>query len=179
MPSLFKAPLHADPRTVAMRTAAFPDGFQWGAATSAFQIEGAWEQDGKGESIWDRFCHTPGKILGGDTGDVACDHYNRWRDDVDLMQTMNVQTYMFSISWPRVIPNGTGSVNAKGLDFYERLVDGLLERGIEPCPTLYHWDLPQALEDAGEAGSRATPLPRWANSPRWLPTGWAPVSKNG
>jgi beta-glucosidase len=147
MPHLSQSPLHADPRTIEMRTAAFPEGFQWGAATSAFQIEGAWEQDGKGESIWDRFCHTPGKILGSDTGDLACDHYNRWRDDVDLMRNMNLQSYRFSISWPRVIPNGTGSVNAKGLDFYERLVDGLLERGIEPCPTLYHWDLPQALED--------------------------------
>jgi len=139
--------LHADPRTVAMRTDSFPEGFLWGAATSAFQIEGGWNQDGKGESIWDRFCHTPGRILGGDTGDVACDHYHLWRDDLDLVASMNLKAYRFSISWPRVLPDGTGSVNEKGLDFYERLVDGLLERGIEPCPTLYHWDLPQALED--------------------------------
>lgn len=139
--------LHADPRTVDLATGDFPVGFQWGAATSAFQIEGAWNEDGKGESIWDRFCHTPDKIHGGHTGDIACDHYHRWSEDVDLMSSMGLKAYRFSISWPRVLPQGTGTVNEKGLDFYERLVDGLLERGIEPCPTLYHWDLPQALED--------------------------------
>ncbi len=140
---------HADPRTVAVRTADFPPGFLWGAATSAFQIEGAWNHDGKGESIWDRFCHTPGKVLGGDVGDVACDHYHRWNEDLDLMASLGLKAYRFSVAWSRVLPSGTGFVNQAGLDFYERLVDGLLERGIEPCPTLYHWDLPQALEDRG------------------------------
>jgi len=134
---------------VSLDTADFPPGFLWGAATSAFQIEGGWDADGKGESIWDRFCHTPGKILGGDTGDVACDHYHRWNEDLDLLADLGMKAYRFSIAWSRVLPRGTGGVNETGLDFYERLVDGLLDRGIEPCPTLYHWDLPQALEDRG------------------------------
>ncbi|MCS7239948.1 MAG: GH1 family beta-glucosidase [Candidatus Bipolaricaulota bacterium] len=127
----------------------FPDKFVWGVATSAYQIEGAWNEDGKGESIWDRFCHRPGNVLGGDTGDVACDHYHRWREDVDLMKTLGIRAYRFSVSWPRVLPNGRGPVNQKGLDFYSRLVDGLLAAGIEPFLTLYHWDLPQALQDEG------------------------------
>ena len=136
-------------RTVALRTDMFPEGFLWGCATSSFQIEGAWDEDGKGESNWDRFCHTPGRVLEGHVGDVACDHYHRWREDLDLVRGLGMKAYRFSVSWPRVMPGGTGAVNSRGLDFYERLVDGCLERGVEPCPTLFHWDLPQALEDKG------------------------------
>ncbi len=127
----------------------FPDGFRWGAATAAFQIEGAWQADGKGESIWDRFCHTPGNVERGDTGDVACDHYHLWRDDVALMRGLGLNAYRFSIAWPRILPQGRGAVNPAGLTFYDRLVDALLEAGIEPYVTLYHWDLPQTLQDAG------------------------------
>lgn len=134
----------------------FPPNFVWGAATSAYQIEGAWDEDGKGESIWDRFCHTPGNIDNGDTGDVACDHYHRWREDVGLMKEIGLRAYRFSISWPRVLPGGRGRVNPPGLAFYDRLVDGLLEAGIEPFPTLYHWDLPQVLQDRGGWPVRVT-----------------------
>jgi beta-glucosidase len=125
----------------------FPEGFVWGAATAAYQIEGAWNEDGKGESIWDRFSHTPGRIANGDTGDVACDHYHRWQEDVELMKALGLKAYRFSISWPRVIPEGRGRVNQAGLDFYRRLTETLLEAGIEPYATLYHWDLPMALQD--------------------------------
>lgn len=135
---------------------AFPPGFIWGAATSAYQIEGAWNEDGKGESIWDRFAHTPGKIDNGDTGDVACDHYHRWREDITLMKAMGLGAYAFTVAWTRVQPTGRGPVNEKGLDFYERLVDGLLEAGIQPFVTLYHWDLPQALQEEGGWPARAT-----------------------
>lgn len=145
-----------EPRSVSMkRTLKFSDGFIWGVATSAYQIEGAWNEDGKGESIWDRFCHTPGNVLGGDTGDVACDHYHRWREDVELMKTLGIKAYRFSVSWPRILPKGREPVNQKGLDFYCRLVDGLLAAGIEPFLTLYHWDLPQALQDEGGWPNRA------------------------
>jgi beta-glucosidase len=136
--------------------ARFPDSFRWGAATAAYQIEGAWDQDGKGESIWDRFSHTPGKIANGDTGDLACDHYHRWREDVALMKELNLDSYRFSVSWPRLLPAGRGRVNRAGLDFYSCLVDGLLQAGIEPFVTLYHWDLPQALQDWGGWPARDT-----------------------
>jgi beta-glucosidase len=133
-----------------------PRGFRWGTATSAYQIEGAWNEDGKGESIWDRFVHTPGAIPGGDSGDVALDHYHRYKDDVQLMKGLGATTYRFSISWPRIFPQGTGAPNLKGLDFYDRLVNELLANGIEPYATLYHWDLPQALQDRGGWESRET-----------------------
>ncbi|HEV2127772.1 MAG TPA: GH1 family beta-glucosidase [Thermomicrobiales bacterium] len=127
----------------------FPEGFVWGAATSSYQIEGAVREDGRGPSIWDTFSHTPGKTRGGDTGDVADDHYHRWHQDVMLMRDLGLQAYRFSVAWPRVIPDGGRQVNEAGLDFYDRLVDGLLESDIEPWLTLYHWDLPQALADRG------------------------------
>jgi beta-glucosidase len=129
--------------------AAFPKGFFWGTATASYQIEGAWKEDGKGESIWDRFTHTPGKIKNGDTGDVACDSYHRWVEDIALMRAMNLNSYRFSLSWPRIQPSGAGAANQKGLDYYSRLVDALLAANIRPFVTLYHWDLPQALQDAG------------------------------
>jgi beta-glucosidase len=134
---------------VAERKCRFPDGFVWGAATSAYQIEGAPLADGAGPSIWDRFAHEPGRIRDGRHADVACDHYHRWREDVDLMASLGLRSYRFSIAWSRVLPAGTGAVNPRGLDFYSRLVDALLERGITPNATLYHWDLPAALQDRG------------------------------
>ena len=127
----------------------FPPGFLWGAATAAYQIEGATRADGRGESIWDRFARAPGNVARGETGDVACDHYHRWREDVALMKSLGLRAYRFSIAWPRVLPLGRGAINQAGLDFYRRLVDELLESGIAPCATLYHWDLPQVLQDAG------------------------------
>ena len=136
--------------------AALGPGFQLGVATSSYQIEGAVAEDGRGPSIWDDFTHTPGKIKDAGTGDVACDHYRRFHEDVALMDWLGVDAYRFSIAWPRVLPEGRGSVNQKGLDFYERLVDALLERGIAPCATLYHWDLPSALEARGGWLERAT-----------------------
>ena len=129
--------------------ATFPKGFFWGTATASYQIEGAWKEDGKGESIWDRFTHTPGKIKNGDTGDIACDSYHRSAEDIALMRAMNLNSYRFSISWPRVQPSGSGAANQKGLDYYRRLVDALLAANIRPFVTLYHWDLPQTLQDAG------------------------------
>ena len=139
-----------------MEPRSFPDGFVWGAATASYQIEGAVREDGRGESIWDRFSHTPGRVRNGDTGDVACDHYHRYRDDVALMARLGFNAYRFSVSWSRVLPTGTGAVNQAGLDFYDRLVDELLAHEIAPFVTLYHWDLPQTLEDAGGWPVRAT-----------------------
>jgi beta-glucosidase len=139
-----------------MGRSAFPDGFLWGVATSAFQIEGAAGADGRGESIWDRFAATPGRIEDGSDAGVACDHYHRWREDLSLLKWLGVGAYRFSIAWPRVLPQGRGSVNVRGLDFYDALVDGLLDAGIRPCVTLYHWDLPQALQDEGGWATRDT-----------------------
>ena len=129
--------------------AQLPSPFFWGAAASAYQVEGATTEDGRGESIWDRFCATPGKVLNGDTGAIACDFYHRSNEDIALMKELGLDAFRFSISWPRVLPEGSGQLNARGLDFYDRLVDDLLEAGVEPFATLYHWDLPQVLEDAG------------------------------
>lgn len=141
--------------TTALRTAQFPTDFVWGTATAAYQIEGAYDVDGRSLSIWDTFARVPGAVLGGDTGDIACDHYHRYRDDVALMKSMNLTSYRFSASWPRVRPNA-GPVNQKGLDFYSRLTDELLDAGIMPWITLYHWDLPQTLEDQGGWTNRDT-----------------------
>jgi beta-glucosidase len=134
----------------------FPRGFLWGVATSAFQIEGGADRDGRSESIWDRYAATPGRIHDASDARVACDHYRRWREDVGLLRELGVNAYRFSIAWPRVLPNGRGAPNPSGLDFYDRLVDALLEAGIRPMATLYHWDLPQVLQDQGGWGSRAT-----------------------
>jgi beta-glucosidase len=127
----------------------FPDGFLWGSATAAYQVEGAVKEDGRGPSIWDTFSHTPGRTNSNATGDVADDHYHKYKEDVALMKALGVKTYRFSIAWPRVFPTGTGAPNPKGLDFYNRLVDELIANGIQPFATLYHWDLPQALQDSG------------------------------
>jgi beta-glucosidase len=137
----------------------FPSDFIWGAATSAYQIEGSPLEDGAGESIWHRFTHTPGAIADGSTGDVACDHYRRFAEDISLMRELGIGAYRFSISWSRVLPEGAGRVNQPGVDFYNRLVDGLLANGIQPFPTLYHWDLPAALEDRG--GWASSQMPNW------------------
>ncbi|MBQ1027848.1 GH1 family beta-glucosidase [Micromonospora sp. C95] len=134
----------------------FPDNFLWGAATAAYQIEGAARDDGRGPSIWDTFSRTPGKVHAGHTGDVACDHYHRYADDVAMMAELGLQAYRFSVSWPRIQPDGSGPVNPRGLDFYDRLTDALLGRGIDPIVTLYHWDLPQTLQDRGGWTSRDT-----------------------
>jgi len=131
---------------------------RFGAATAAFQVEGATHADGRGESIWDRFCRTPGAVANGDTGDIACEHYRRWEADLDLMAALGLESYRFSIAWPRVQPTGQGPVNAPGLGFYRALAEGLRERGIEPIATLYHWDLPQALQDEGGWASRDTAM---------------------
>lgn len=137
----------------------FSKDFLWGAATAAYQIEGAATEDGRGLSIWDAFSHTPGNIKNGDTGNVACDHYHRYKKDVALMAEIGLQAYRFSISWPRVLPEGTGTPNEKGLDFYDRLVDELLSKNIQPCATLYHWDLPQVLQERG--GWQSAKSPEW------------------
>ena len=134
----------------------FPRGFLWGAATSSAQIEGAWNTDGKSPSIWDTFCREPGRVAGGDTADVACDSYHRYGEDVALLKDLGADAYRFSISWPRVLPQGRGAVNRAGLDYYRRLVDAILAAGLRPFCTLYHWDLPQALQDRGGWENRAT-----------------------
>jgi beta-glucosidase len=142
----------------ALPKTAFPRDFTFGVATSAYQIEGAVDEDGRGESIWDRFCRTPGRVANGDTGEVACDHYHRYERDLDLIAELGLDAYRFSIAWPRIVPEGRGRVNQAGLDFYRRLVEAALQRGIRPLATLYHWDLPQPLEDAGGWAARDTAL---------------------
>ena len=134
--------------------------FIWGAATASYQIEGAVREDGRGMSVWDTFSHTPGKVLSGHTGDVACDHYHRFAQDAALMRELGVRNYRFSIAWPRLLPEGTGAVNQKGIDFYNRLIDALLENGVRPFATLFHWDYPVALQSRGA----------WENpdSPAWF-----------
>lgn len=134
----------------------FPKEFVWGASTASYQIEGAVEEDGRGVSIWDTFSHTAGKVAAGDTGDVACDHYHRYREDVRLLAELGLDAYRFSVAWPRIFPAGAGRLNRKGLDFYERLVDSLLDHGVTPWLCFYHWDLPQELEDRGGWTSRDT-----------------------
>ena len=152
--------------------ASFPDGFIWGTATSAYQIEGAVSEDGRGRSIWDTFAHTPGKIGDRSTADRANDHYHRYKEDVGLIKELGAKAYRFSIAWPRVFPEGTGAPNPKGLDFYDRLVDELLKNGIEPFATLYHWDLPQvAAGQAGRMAVRARPPGR----SRITPATWRSV----
>ncbi|WP_435057948.1 GH1 family beta-glucosidase [Streptomyces sp. bgisy060] len=140
----------SDP-TAPLDLGAFPPAFTWGTATSAYQIEGAVAEDGRGPSIWDTFSHTPGAVDNGDHGDTACDHYHRWPTDIALMKELGTDAYRLSVAWPRIVPGGDGPVNAAGLDFYDRLVDALLDAGITPNVTLYHWDLPQALQDRAEA----------------------------
>lgn len=134
----------------------FPENFVWGCATSSFQVEGAALEGGRGESTWDRFCTVPGKISGGDNGVVSCDQYHRYREDVLLMKKAGIKSYRFSIAWPRLIPEGSGAVNPEGVAYYHHLIDALLEAGIEPSVTLYHWDLPQALQNTGGWANRAT-----------------------
>ena len=134
----------------------FPEGFTWGASTAAYQIEGAADADGKGPSVWDTFSHTPGKVHGGDTGDIACDSYHRYREDVALIASLGLNSYRFSISWPRVQPGGRGAANQRGLDYYRALLDELAEHGIAATATLYHWDLPQELQDEGGWAARGT-----------------------
>ncbi|CAM4509965.1 beta-glucosidase [Paenibacillus endophyticus] len=139
-----------------MTTVQFPKDFKWGTATAAYQIEGAFDEEGRSASIWDTFAKTPGKVLNGDNGDVACDSYHRVDDDIRLLKELGVSVYRFSIAWPRVIPQGRGDVNPTGLDYYEELIDKLIANGIEPFVTLYHWDLPQTLQDEGGWENRAT-----------------------
>jgi beta-glucosidase len=141
--------MSTDGSSAPARARNFPDGFLWGVATAAYQVEGAAQEGGRGPSIWDTFSHTPGRVRRGDTGDTACDAYHRLDSDLDLMSELGARAYRFSIAWPRIQPTGSGPANPQGLDYYRRLVAGLRERGIEPVATLYHWDLPQPLEDAG------------------------------
>ena len=141
-----------------MSTLNFPKNFIWGVATSAYQIEGAWNEDGRGASIWDTFSHTPGKVVNNENGDIASDHYHRWKEDIALMSTLGIKAYRFSTAWTRILPEGTGRVNRQGLDFYDRLVDELLKNKIEPYVCLFHWDLPQTLQDKGGWPNRDTTL---------------------
>ena len=149
-------PASAQTAQSASATRSFPQGFLWGSATASYQVEGAVNEDGRGPSIWDTFSRTPGKTNNGDTGDVADDHYHRYKEDIALMKDLGLKTYRFSVAWPRVYPQGTGTPNPKGLDFYNHMLDELLAAGIEPYCTLFHWDLPQALEDKGGWQSRDT-----------------------
>ena len=130
-----------------MASYSFPEDFTWGVATASYQIEGAATEDGRQPSVWDTFSATPGRVLNGDTGEIACDHYHRYKDDIALMAQLGIKHYRFSLAWPRIVPTGAGAVNEAGIDFYKRLVDCLLEHGITPHATLFHWDSPQALED--------------------------------
>ena len=132
----------------------FPEDFSWGSATASYQIEGAYQDGGRSLSIWDTFSHTPGLVKNGDTGDVACDHYHRYMEDIKIMKDLGIQSYRFSLAWPRIIPNGTGATGKHGIDFYDRLIDSLLDAGIQPTATLYHWDLPQVLQDKGGWANR-------------------------
>jgi beta-glucosidase len=156
----------------------FPTDFVWGVSTSAYQIEGAVDADGRGRSIWDTFCAEPNRIANGETGETACDHYHRYREDVALMADLGVGAYRFSVAWPRVQPSGRGAANAAGLDFYDRLVDELVAHGIAPMLTLYHWDTPQPVEDAGGWTSR-TPRTGSPTTPRWWPSGSATGWRTG
>ena len=137
-----------------MKNLKFPEGFIWGAATASYQIEGAWNEDGKGESVWDKFSHIPGKIQNGDTGDIACDHYHRYKEDVQIMKELGLNAYRFSVSWPRIFPKGKGNINLKGVQFYDNLINELVKNDIEPVLTLYHWDLPIELNKIGAWESR-------------------------
>ncbi|MFX1503492.1 MAG: GH1 family beta-glucosidase [Promethearchaeota archaeon] len=137
-----------------MKEISFPEGFLWGAATSSYQIEGGWNEDGKGENVWDLICHSTKKVQNGDTGDVACDHYHRFKEDIQIMKEMGLKAYRFSVSWPRIFPSGTGTINNKGINFYDNLINELLANGIEPVLTLYHWDLPLSLQEIGGWESR-------------------------
>lgn len=150
----------------------FPRDFVWGVATSSYQIEGAWQEDGKGESIWDRFTHTPGAIEDNTTGDIACDHYHRWADDIALMKSLNIKSYRFSIAWPRILPQGRGQLNQPGLDFYSRLIDGLLEAGITPSLLSTTGTYPNRFKTK-VAGRFARRLKRSSSTPIWLPGIWA------
>jgi len=132
----------------------FPEDFSWGSATASYQIEGAFQDGGRSMSVWDTFSHTPGKVFQGHTGDVACDHYHRYMEDIKIMKDLGIQSYRFSLAWPRIIPTGTGATNMHGVDFYNRLIDALLDAGIQPTATLYHWDLPQVLQDKGGWANR-------------------------
>src|SRR5262245_22521658 len=157
-PPIRRSCMSASPSTSPLPSARrFPDGFLWGTATAAYQIEGALTEDGRGPSMWDSFARLPGAIHDGSNAEVAVDHYHRHRDDVQLMKQLGARAYRFSIAWPRIFPEGTGTPNPKGLDFYSRLVDELLANDIEPFATLYHWDLPQALHDKGGWQSREIP----------------------
>ena len=140
----------------ASKQSVFPKGFLWGSATASYQVEGAWNVDGRGESIWDRFSHTPGNVKGDWTGDVACDGYNRFPEDIAIMKQMNLRSYRYSIAWPRIQPSGSGASNQKGIDYYKRLTDAVLGAGMRPLVTLFHWDLPQPLEDQGGWPNRDT-----------------------
>jgi beta-glucosidase len=156
LPSSIVSGSAVSPPAIDVSGARFPANFMWGSATASYQVEGAWQEDGKGPSIWDTFAHTVGKVKGSDTGDVACDSYHRYKEDIAVMKQLNLKSARFSIGWPRIQPIGTGTVNQKGLDFYSRYVDALLEAGIRPMCTVFHWDLPQTLEDQGGWTNRDT-----------------------